>query len=340
MNDQVLPQRFLLAFSALASRVTTTAATWSILAIDKRTNQIGSAMATCLDSDRFSENARNFLDHGFVAVPYRGGIQAQAVIQDDSGPAATVGLPLLREGEPQQSAASIVVAISNGEADPGTQKYLANSGDIVEYPLHELRQYGVVTYNDADDDGASGYDGPKLTPLYQAVGFDGTEETHMTRVTGDYAVSVQGNIVFPGTVEATLDAFAESDAVDDFAERLFGALRAGYNATGGDVRCAYNPSLKGAVLSYLKVMEEDGTYSVNLEADLGESQRTESALDVIEEALLARRNNTSNTTGSPCSTASPGVEKSAAPRKSGRSDCSISVVLLFSLTGWYYLLYY
>ena len=265
-------------FAAMASPAM---GTWSIIAIDKRTNQIGSAMATCLDSDRFPENARNFLRYGFSAVPFKGGIVAQANIQDDTGPAAVVGLPLLRDGSAAQH---IVSAMVSPEADIGSITYRTPVGDRT-YPLYELRQYGVVNYNDTNP--VAAYTGPMLTPLYSAFGFAETEETSMSGVTSEYTVTVQGNIIFPGTVEATLAAFEESNA-SSFAERLFGALRQGFLATGGDARCGYNPKLKGAVLSWLKIMEDDGTFSIDIEAKLGESQEL-SALDSIEDQLNSLR---------------------------------------------------
>lgn len=275
--------------------------TWSIIAIDKRTNQIGSAMATCLDSDRFPEGARNFLDHGFSAVPFKGGIVAQANIQDDTGPASVVGLPLLRDGSAAQH---IVSAMVSPEADPGSITYQTLVGDRT-YPLYELRQYGVVTYNETTP--VAAYTGPMLTPLYSAFGFAETEETSRSSVTSEYTVSVQGNIIFPGTVEATLAAFEESNTTS-FAERLFGALRQGFVATGGDARCDYNPKLKGAVLSWLKIMEDDGTFSLDIEAELGESQEL-SALDSIEDQLGSWREVESSDSGQSTWT----IEPSRAP---------------------------
>ena len=206
---------------------------------------------------------------------------AQANIQDDTGPVALVGLPLLRDGS---AAEHIVSAMVSPEADPGSITYRTPVGDRT-YPLYELRQYGVVTYNETTP--AAAYTGPQLTPLYSAFGFEKTEETSLSSVTGDYTVSVQGNIIFPGTVTTTLAAFEDSNTTS-LAERLFGALRQGFVTTGGDVRCAYNPKLKGAVLSWLKIMKDDGTYSIDFEAEFGESEEL-SALDSIEDQLNSWR---------------------------------------------------
>lgn len=257
--------------------------TWSIIAINKQTNQIGCAMATCLDSDSHPDNARDFLAHGFAAVPLRGGIMAQAVIQDAAGPAMTSGVPRLR-AEPSVAAQDVVNAMTDPEADPGSVTYDTLEGEQ-NYALHDLRQYGVVTFNDTDP--ADAYTGWELTHLYRAVGIIGTEETGSSSVTDEYTVSVQGNIVFPGTVEASLEAF-EGNSDAEFPERLFGALKQGFLSTGGDVRCADDPLLKGAVLSFLKVVEPDGTYSIDLGAQFGKRQQR-SALDSIESDLDAWR---------------------------------------------------
>mmetsp|Transcript_3503 Transcript_3503/g.3686 ORF Transcript_3503/g.3686 Transcript_3503/m.3686 type:complete len:92 (-) Transcript_3503:160-435(-) len=90
-------------------------------------------------------------------------------------------------------------------------------------------------------------------------------------------------------------------------------------------------------------MEEDGTYSVNLEADLGESQGTESALDNIKEELEGCRRvwepdnpNVTIIPYSDCISTVPRFKfKSAGPRTSWRS--SNSIAMMTSLAGWYYL---
>ncbi|KAL7530194.1 hypothetical protein ACHAWF_003281 [Thalassiosira exigua] len=236
-------------------------------------------MATCLDTDRYPNEAADFLTYGFSAVPLRGGMIAQAAIQDEQGPAKTVGMPLLHEGD-NSSATCIVEAMTDSKADGDNITYLTLDGELT-YPLYELRQYGVVTYDESNP--AAAYTGSSLTPLYSAFGFLDTEETSLTSATDDYVISVQGNIVFPGTVEATFTAFEDSNE-GNFAVRLFKALEKGYTATGGDVRCAYNENLKGAVLAFLKVMEPSGSYSIDLVSQFGESQN-KSALDSIDEDL-------------------------------------------------------
>jgi uncharacterized Ntn-hydrolase superfamily protein len=286
--------------------------TWSILAINKRTNQIGSAMASCLDSDYYPEEALDFLNYGFTAIPLKGGIVAQANIQDETGPAKTAGVPLLRDGH---GAHAILAAMATTESDRESITYETQAGNM-SYMLYELRQYGVVTYNESSL--VAAYTGTQLTNLYAAFGFTNTEETDLSSTTDDYTVSVQGNIVYPNTVEATLNAFEVSDATS-FAERLFGALKQGYIATGGDVRCASNSKLKGAVLSWLKVMEDDGTYSIDLGAVFGASQNL-SALDSIEEQLNLWKDgeslvstNATNTSMSSSSSQSFAEEQSESP---------------------------
>ena len=338
---------FLLALIATLASTATVEGTWSILAIDKRTNQIGSAMATCLDSDRFPENAQKFFEYGFVAIPRRGGIIAQAMIQDKSGPAHKHGLPLLREDVydplPLPPAPEIIQAMANENADPGTEKYrISDDGEIVEYPKYELRQYGVVNYNLYE--GAAGFTGNNISDLVLTFAQNATEEVHATVQTENYTVSVQGNIVSPGTVQATLEAFQNS-TTQEFAERLFEALYKGYETTGGDVRCAYNPKLKGAVLAFLKVMEEDGSFSVNLEADLGESQATESALDSIKQELEGCQRvwepdnpNSTMIPYSDCISTVPRKIFSSGGTSSWRNSNSIvTTILMTSFAVWYYL---
>jgi len=265
-------------------------ATWSILVMDQVTKQIGVAMATCLNYEFFPDNAQTFLDFGLTAVPCHGAIQAQASIQNATGPANTVGKPLLSNGS---SAQDIIAAMTTLEADPEPIIFRALDASVPDlvYEAPDLRQYGVVVGGEVAT--TDTYTGPELSPLYEIFGCGESEEIGSTSIVPrQYTIAVQGNIVAPGTVAATADAF-ESATVDDdcndLPDRLLRALTAGYEATGGDIRCFDNPGTKGGVLSYLKVVEPDGSLSVDISVKLGVSEGR-SALDQMKEDLAAWRN--------------------------------------------------
>ena len=248
-------------------------ATWSIIAIDRRTQQTGVITATCLDRAFFEENAHNFLEHSFTFVPCKGGIQAQAMIQDEKGPAATLGRRLLDAGtDPSE----IIQAITTPELDG---ELIVVSNDAAGEPpyseaLYKLRQYGIVDFAGR----AAGYTPPELTNLYEYFGFLDSEETSIQGLSGDYVYSVQGNIVADGVVNATGRAFENDADACDFVARLFAAIQAGM-AAGGDVRCA--PDI-GAVLAFVKVVGPMGQVQIDLRVSVTQAESV-SALDRLQE---------------------------------------------------------
>ena len=313
-----------------------TRATWSILAIDKRTHQIGSALATCLDKDATPADAANILTSSFAATPCRGAILAvaQANVQDSTGPTQSVGAPLLEADYGKvPEAQAIINAMVTNLADPGSIVFQTsensnnngggNNNDIL-LPLFDIRQYGVVTYSDTDP--VASYTGPQLSFLYEAFGVEDTEEVSLTAESDDFVVSAQGNIVAPGTVAATMDAFLTYNGTistagsnnninttdscdnntprDDFAERLLYSLKQGYSATGiGDVRCVGHPASKGAVLAYLKILDPStGDYVVNLESSIGLASST-----IVNTNITTIVNGTTTTIVTPGAEARPTI---------------------------------
>lgn len=172
-------------------------ATWSIVAVDPKTGEVGGAIASCVDLP-----ARYYADDGvlrnLVLVPGQGAGVTQALVNLDAADRIRADLAA------GLSAAATIDDVSSAAFDDDADQ----------------RQHAVVRLSDP---GA-------------AAAFTGTEtDPWAGDATGD-GVSVQGNIlVSEAVVEKTLAAFVRSDG-GDLVARLVQALQSGSPA-GGDARC-------------------------------------------------------------------------------------------------------
>jgi uncharacterized Ntn-hydrolase superfamily protein len=172
-------------------------ATWSIVAVDPRTNEVGGAIASCVDLP-----ARYYGDEGalrnLVLVAGTGAGVTQALLNLDTADRIRADL------EAGLSASATIADVSSTTFDGAADQ----------------RQHGVVRLDDPA--AAAAFTGARAEPWAGDTTGDG--------------VSVQGNIlVSEAVVEQALDAFVRRDG-DDLVERLVEALRAG-SKTGGDSRC-------------------------------------------------------------------------------------------------------
>lgn len=172
-------------------------ATWSIVAVDPTTGDVGGAIASCVDLP-----ARYYGDDGvlrnLVLVSGTGAGVTQALVNLDAAERIRVDL------EGGLSASATIDDVSSTEFDDDADQ----------------RQHAVVRLDD-----------PGAATAFTGAGAD----PWAGDVTGD-GVSVQGNILVSEAVtEQTLDAFVRHGD-DDLVARLVEALRAG-STTGGDSRC-------------------------------------------------------------------------------------------------------
>jgi len=178
--------------------------TWSVVAADPKTGDVGIAMASCVP---------NTLADGLAAlVPGKGAAATQAAFDIDNRNRV---FNALKEGA---SAQEVIRRVS----DPAADARLGN------------RQYGVVTISGGHAQTA-GFTGQPM------LDGDTTGGTRWAGVRGDstMGVSVQGNTLASHlVVENALAAFQWEDPAgfNELSDRLIRAVEAGSNA-GGDVRC-------------------------------------------------------------------------------------------------------
>jgi len=176
-------------------------ATWSVVAVDRKTGTVVIASATCVPQDGFAGfRATSLMDIQAVVVPGRGGAAAQASV-DLSRKNQELIFQEIRKGTPP------VTIIALLKQDPGV----------------ELRQFGIV-----DVAGRSaGYSGTKNI----ATSLDVQGE-----VSGQSIVfSIQGNILAgEDVVRAAATAFMATSG--NLTDRVMAAMEAA-DRKGGDRRC-------------------------------------------------------------------------------------------------------
>lgn len=191
----VLVLAFVLAVQAFAF------ATWSVVAVDRRTGTIVIASATCVPQA------------GFVAFPAKGLMDIQAVVAPGKGVAAAQA----NVDRTRQNQELIFRELLKGTAPADILAMLKQD------PAIEGRQFGIV-----DVEGRSaGYSGGKTIPTSSDV---------QGQVKGEPVYfSIQGNILArPEVVRAAAQAF--DAASGSLTDRVMAAMEAA-DRNGGDKRC-------------------------------------------------------------------------------------------------------
>ena len=257
-------------------------ATWSILAMDLETQQMGGALVTCLATDEISYPTKDMVENSFHAVPCRGALIAQGYWYLDEGPdvATTVGKPLLLEQSKNASSAQgILDALANEQVDGRTVEFRNNQDEVFETQFFRIRQYGVVTPTSA-----AAYTGEDLAPIYQFFGLEPSEQVSRSAMLTTHQYTVQGNVVANGTVQATADAYENPSSAEaeclDLPDRLLQALVAGSQPGGGDVRC------DGETFGYLRVVGPNRDLQIDLQVHLASDSNSD-ALTELQQQLDA-----------------------------------------------------
>ncbi|MEK6303237.1 MAG: DUF1028 domain-containing protein [Acidobacteriota bacterium] len=231
----------LLAISAQAH------ATWSVVAVDKRTGQIVIASATCVPQQAFAGfPSKGLKDVQAIIIPGRGVAAAQANVD--------------RTRRLQQ----LIAKELNRGTDPARIIEMLKADD----QYHPSRQYGIVDLQGR----AAGYSGASNGK--QSLDRQG-------KVPGaDIYFSIQGNILAgDDVVEEAVKAFVNAKGA--LADRVMAAMEAA-DARGGDRRCKCNTppdppapcENKTAHVAYLVVAGKkdgmgdglnDGKYSLELQ---------------------------------------------------------------------------
>jgi uncharacterized Ntn-hydrolase superfamily protein len=249
-----MPNRIRLALAILSVLAATAHAqdTFSIVAADSTTREVGSAGASCVDLIQF-----NIPDAGFLGdlLPDTGAINTQAWYLPANQQNAR---NRMREGQtPEQIITSLV------QSDAGDNP--------------SLRQYGIAGFT-GNAVSAAGYTGAN-TDDYKA---------HRTGSIDGIHYSIQGNILLgPQIIDSMEARFRRAEG--DLACRLMAALQ-GAKVVGADTRCA--PNGTSTLFAFLKVAQPTDTYgapSFSLGVRTRNNQRIEpiDSLQVLFDAVKA-----------------------------------------------------
>jgi uncharacterized Ntn-hydrolase superfamily protein len=239
-------RKILLAVAVVVILQTNVFATWSVIAVDRKTGQMVIASATCVPQQAFA---------GF---PAKGLKDVQAIIIPGVGIAAAQA-----NVDRTRRLQALIAAELNKNTDPVRIIDMLKTED----QSHATRQYGIVDLKGR----LAGYSGA-------GNGKQSLDRQGRVERTEVY-FSIQGNILASDdVVEEAVKAF--KSAKGNLADRVMAAMEAA-SARGGDRRCNCNtvpvqPSCnnKTAHVAYLVVADKndkmgeglnDGTYSLEID---------------------------------------------------------------------------
>jgi uncharacterized Ntn-hydrolase superfamily protein len=194
--------------------------TFSIVAADSTTREVGSAGASCVDLF-----AAGFADPSFLGqlLPDTGAINTQAFY-----------LPTNQNNaRARMRAGDTPIQIINWLTENDAQN---NSS---------IRQYGIVGFT-GDNVSAAGFTGVNTDDY----------KNHITGNIGGIYYSIQGNILFGQEILDSMEYRFRNES-GDLACRLMAALQ-GAKVVGADTRCA--PDGTSSLFAFLKVAQPDDTY--------------------------------------------------------------------------------
>ncbi|MAT53309.1 MAG: secretion protein [Saprospirales bacterium] len=201
--------------------------TFSIIAVDPETGEVGSAGASCVDASAFG---------GVILlndiIPGKGGVNAQA----------TVCLPV------HINLVNAMARMAEGFAPADIIEWLVEN-DACGSGTYANRQYGIADFDD---------DGQPRTAAYTGA----STLAYANHITGPN-YSIQGNILLGPQILDSMEArfLAEEGPL---AKKLMAALQ-GANVPGADTRCmAQGTSSRSAFLRVAKPDDEPGNFWLEL----------------------------------------------------------------------------
>lgn len=221
-------KHFLFAIALLVARSFSSAQdTFSIIAVDPETGEVGSAGASCVDASAFG---------GVILlndiIPGRGGVNAQAA----------VCLPV------HINLVNAMARMEEGLSPTEIIEWLVEN-DACSSGNHTNRQYGIADFDADGNPRAAAYTGASCIPY----------AGH--RVGSNYAI--QGNVLLGAQILDSMEArfLAEEGPL---AKKLMAALQ-GANVAGADTRCmAQGTSSRSAFLRVAKPDDQPGDFWLEL----------------------------------------------------------------------------
>eukprot|EP00585_Thalassiosira_rotula_P005481 CAMPEP_0196143194 /NCGR_PEP_ID=MMETSP0910-20130528/12851_1 /TAXON_ID=49265 /ORGANISM="Thalassiosira rotula, Strain GSO102" /LENGTH=378 /DNA_ID=CAMNT_0041404607 /DNA_START=80 /DNA_END=1216 /DNA_ORIENTATION=+ len=230
-------------------------ATYSIVATDAITRQVGGAGATCLPSD----DVFNAL---YLSAPNRSVLHTQGLLLERNGPIVTTTVEMMEGGESIDNILAKMLEL--------------DTADFNGFRTDKLRQYGMADFN---TNSHGGYTGDSLQSIYDDVlevknteqvdlGVDRKDEGADSMARGRYSYHAQGNVVAEETVTSISDGFlgGEDKGIQycDMAARLMAAMFSVVQAGLGDMRCINDHGGVSASGAFLHIDNPNGTELIHI----------------------------------------------------------------------------
>lgn len=203
--------------------------TFSIIAVDPETGEVGAAGASCIDTDDCGGCGGVIIINNLI--PGRGGVNAQA----------QVCLPNINLN-------GAIIQLNMGFSPQQTLDWLL-ANDACGFGNIHQRQYGIADFDPEGEPRAVGYTGANCI-------------THANHNTGDY-YSIQGNILLnQGILDSMEQRFLNTEG--SLAKRLMAAMQ-GANVPGADTRClTAGISSKSAFIRVAKPDDTPGNFYLEI----------------------------------------------------------------------------
>ena len=220
MKNTIMKKYYLLLIAALFSITTQGQDTFSIIAVDPATGDIGSAGASCVDG---AANFGGIIDIITKIIPGRGGVNSQAYVCI-----------------PNSNLNNAITQMENGASPDEIVTYLLNNDSCNSQNFNPaFRQYGIADFNSDGEPRSAGFTGAST-------------DDYKEDIQGP-TYSVQGNILLNETVLNNMqDNF--NSATGTLADKLMAAMQ-GANFAGADSRCLARGT--SSTSAYLLVYKAD-----------------------------------------------------------------------------------
>lgn len=200
--------------------------TFSIVAVDPTTGEVGSAGASCVDG---AGSFGGLIDIISDIIPGKGGVNSQAYVCIPNGNLQNA----ITRMEAGDSPAEIIVWLVNNDTFP------CGAGGTFDSPTY--RQYGIADFDSEGNPRSAGYTGSNADDFKDDI--QGS------------TYSIQGNILLDDTVLTSMEANFNSTS-GSLADKLMAAMQ-GANFPGADARCLGRGT--SSTSAFLQVYRPDDT---------------------------------------------------------------------------------
>lgn len=250
----------LFSWTLLCLSLAITEATYSIVATDAYTRQVGGAGASCIPNG-------DIFDALYLSAPNRSVFHTQGLLLERNSTIVMTAIDMMQTDD--DSIGDILAKMRELDTEP----YLMSEDGSVTMPKVDLRQYGMANFHVNDSHG--GYTGSSLQEVYDdifqikdTVQIDkGAGRSNNDEDSGRYSFHAQGNVVKDGTVDSLYDGFVEGgdgSNICDMALRLMAAMDKVLKDGGGDMRCINEHNGISATGAFLHIDEADGKELIHI----------------------------------------------------------------------------